>query len=347
MTEATTQLAAFIERHYATQVLKLHPLAQGWKAVYRVERADGPDWVVRAFPPPDDDSPPVSVTGLAAMLLWLEQQAYPAERVVKSADQASVTQHGDWQVLITTFLQGIQQHWSPASGAFQACGQVADAVPVAYGTDVYQALGAALGRLHTYQAEATLPPAGMLPSRELRWVAGLLADVQGVPPHLQAQYEHLVATVQATSYGEDLPFTVIHNDPNLDNVVVTQAGDVLLIDWESAGLGPAVIDVGVILSNCFDKHAARIQFAAIEALVDGYCQHRRLSRAELDYLPAAIRFPRLVLLAGYFPQRVDQSLGDDELIYGATYPQWQAQYAASDEIAAFARARFEQNADPR
>jgi Ser/Thr protein kinase RdoA (MazF antagonist) len=343
MTEATRQLATFIERQYATQIIKLHPLAQGWKAVYRVERADGPDWVVRAFPPPDDDHPPVSVTSLAALLTWLERQAYPAERVVKAADQSSVTQHGDWQVLITTFLHGIQQHWSPASGVFQTKDQVADATPVAYGVEVYQALGAALGRLHTYQTEAALPPAGMLPSRELSWVAGLLADVQGVPPQLQAQYEHLVATIQATSYGEDLPFTVIHNDPNLDNVVVTSAGEVLLIDWESAGLGPAVIDVGVILSNCFDKHAARIQFAAIEALVDGYCQYRRLSPAELDYLPAAIRFPRLVLLAGYFPQRADQSLGDDELIYGATYPQWQAQYAASAEIAAFARARFEQH----
>ncbi len=43
MTEATTQLAAFIERQYATQVVNLHPLAQGWKEVYRVERADGAD----------------------------------------------------------------------------------------------------------------------------------------------------------------------------------------------------------------------------------------------------------------------------------------------------------------
>jgi len=344
MTERAMQLATFIERHYATQVVKLHPLAQGWKEVYRVERADGPDWVVRAFPPPDDDSPPVSVSNLAAMLLWLERQAYPAERMVKSADQASVTQHGDWQVLMTTFLAGVRQYWSPASGTFRSEEQAVDAGPVAYGVNVYQALGAALGRLHTYQAEAVLPPAGMLPSRELRWVAGLLADVQGVPPHLQAQYEQLVATVQATSYGEDLPFTVIHNDPNLDNVVVTPAGDVLLIDWESAGLGPAVIDVGIGLSNCFDKHTARIQFAAIEALVAGYSQHRQLNSAELDYLPAAIRFPRLVLLAGYFPQRVDQSLADNELIYGATYSQWQAQYAASAEIAAFARARFEQEA---
>ncbi len=214
-------------------------------------------WVVRAFPPPNDDSPPVSVTGLAATLLWLEQQGYPAERVVKATDQASVTQHGDWQVLLTTFLQGVRQHWSPAAGVFQAGGELADTAPVEYGVEVYAALGTALGRLHTLRPPATQPPAGMLPSRELKWVAGLLAGMAGsVPAHLQAQYDHLVTAVQTTKRGEDLPFTLIHNDPNPDNVVVTPAGEVLLIDWESAGMGPAVLDVGVGLSNCFDKHAA-------------------------------------------------------------------------------------------
>ena len=85
----------------------------------------------------------------------------------------------------------------------------------------------------------------------------------------------------------------------------------------------------------------RIDWAAIAAIVAGYCQHRWLTETELIRLPDAIRFFRLVLLAGYFPARVTQTLQDNELIYGATYAQWQAQCEASDAIAKIARRHFE------
>jgi Ser/Thr protein kinase RdoA (MazF antagonist) len=79
------------------------------------------------------------------------------------------------------------------------------------------------------------------------------------------------------------------------------------------------------------------------AVVDGYCQHRRLTPAELAWLPAAIRFMTLVLLAACFPDRVNGTLGEDDLLYGATYGAWQAQYTATDQIAALARFRFERD----
>ena len=208
---------------------------------------------------------------------------------------------------------------------------------------MFYALGAAVGRLHSLQPDSALPlpPAGMLPSRELTWVASLLASVADrVPPHLQAQYDHLTAAVQQIDRCEALPFTLIHNDPNLDNLVLTPQGEVILIDWESAGWGPALIDVGILLSNCFSKQLLRIRTDAVTAIVDGYCQHRHLNEAELDHLPDAVRFFRLVLLAGYFPDLINQKVGDNELLYGATYAQWQAQYEASAEIAALARERF-------
>src|SRR5947199_2637192 len=111
MQNETDMLITFIEGRYNTKIRKLHTLADGWKKVYRVERADGPDWVVRVFPPPGYAGQPVSMTGMVEILSFLERQAYPAERTVKSIDHTSVTQHGDWQVLITTLLSGVRQHW--------------------------------------------------------------------------------------------------------------------------------------------------------------------------------------------------------------------------------------------
>ena len=46
-------------------------------------------------------------------------------------------------------------------------------------------------------------------------------------------------------------------------------------------------------------------------------------------------------LVGDLESRVYTEIGAWELIYGATYPQWQARYEASNVIAALAKAYFE------
>ncbi len=335
------KLIELIERQYKTSAIKLQLLASGWKKVYRIEHADSPDWIVRAYPPPGYAGLPVDVEGLASVLLFLEEQAYPAERVVRATNQASVIEDEGWQVLITTFVGQALTAWQPADQA-DAPQLATSSDNLAENPQILLALGAALGRLHTLAPTLTLPKAGMLPSRELAWAATSLIEIAAqVPDHLQAQYQHLLTMTQNADRFEDLPFVLIHNDCNPSNIVMTSMGEITLIDWESAGHGPALIDVGILLSNCFSKPQLRIDDRAITAIVDGYCQHRRLTATELNRLPAAVRFFRLVLLAGYFPERVKQTLSDNELIYGSTYAQWQAHYDASAEIAALAHRRFE------
>jgi Ser/Thr protein kinase RdoA (MazF antagonist) len=218
------------------------------------------------------------------------------------------------------------------------------------GTAHLTALGAALGRLHTLPIDerASLPAAGMLPKQELTWVTGLLAEVaKDVPPHSQKQYERLMTALQTMDRFEDLPAILIHNDCNLGNAILMPSGEVALVDWDSAGLGAAPLDVGILLRNIHVKHpveqAGRVDHAAIQAFVDGYCRYRLLTRAELQHLVDAVQFMTLVLLAAYFPERIQNTLADDALIYGAPYAAWQAQFDAAEEIAAIAQKRFEQH----
>ncbi|MCX6043969.1 MAG: phosphotransferase [Chloroflexi bacterium] len=334
------KLVKLIEQQYQTRPIKLHLVASGWKKVYRLEHAASPAWIVRAYPPPGDEGPPVNVEALAAVLLFLEEQAYPAERVVRAANQASVIQDDGWQVLITTFIGQALTAWQPADQS-DATEHIVHQDHLDEDPQILFGLGAALGRLHTLPPPSTLPQAGMLPSRELAWAATNLVEIAAeVPDHLQPQYQHLRTMTQDADRYEDLPFVLIHNDCNPSNAVMTPTGEITLIDWESAGRGPALIDVGILLSNCFSKRSMRIDQAAIVAIVDGYCQYRQLTTTELARLPDAIRFFRLVLLAGYFPELINQTVQPTDLLYGATYAQWQAQYEASDEIAALAREAF-------
>ncbi len=338
--DETEKLGELIEQQYQTSVVKLYILANGWKKVYRLKHTGGPDWIVRAYLAISYDGPLFDVEALASVLLALEKQAYPAERVIRAVNGVSVTRAGDWQILISTFVGQALTAWQPADQ--QNAVQIAPSgANLDADSKTFFALGAALGQLHMLQRDRTLPRASMLPVKELAWAhTHLTAIATQVPEQRQAQYKHLVKAVQTADRYEDLPFTLIHNDCNPSNVVITPSGQIMLIDWESAGQGPAIIDVGILLSNCFSKQQLQIDHAAITAIVDGYCQYRRPSNEELERLPDAIRFFRLVLLAGYFSGLVDQTLGADELIYGATYAQWYAQYEASAEIAALARVQF-------
>jgi Ser/Thr protein kinase RdoA (MazF antagonist) len=340
MTDSVDDLVQILERCYATKVHAIRPLTPGGKSIYQIQHIGQPDWVVRVYPTNGQtDGPAVDAGAQAALLLHLAAHRYPAERVITTTtgEPVAVLEHG--RLLVTTYLGPSLHAWRP--GVSQATSPTAADGQQSVAT--FGALGALLAQLHSLPlpTHPLIGQAGMLPLRELTWVAGELAAVsEQVPAAWQSEYNQLVAAVQHTSRCEDAPITLIHNDCNLGNVVALPNGGFGLVDWEMAGRGPAVLDVGILLRNCFSKQSLSIDHAAIRAVVNGYCQYRQLSTTEQARLPDAIQFMTLVLLAAYFPERMIGAVQEDELLYGATYAAWQAQYAAGPAIAEFAQAEF-------
>lgn len=56
----------------------------------------------------------------------------------------------------------------------------------------------------------------------------------------------LIAAVESVDSCEVLPTVIIHNDYHPANIIQTTGGQLVPVDWEGAGLGPAVIDVGFL-----------------------------------------------------------------------------------------------------
>jgi Ser/Thr protein kinase RdoA (MazF antagonist) len=131
---------------------------------------------------------------------------------------------------------------------------------------------------------------------------------------------------------------IIHNDCHPGNAIRTADGKVVLIDWEDAGWGPAVLDVGFLLISCDTESpwAPRLEAdpACVVAVVDGYCRHHLPTRAELDRLVDAMRFQTTVYGAISFAESVTRPGEID-------HEWWCARYHASDELAARARMQFE------
>ena len=97
-----------------------------------------------------------------------------------------------------------------------------------------------------------------------------------------------------------LPVAVVHGDAWPGNAVVTDDGEVMLIDWEHGGAGLPVVDLGQCLLEChFDPDLPPGQARAwriepdpgrIAAVLDGYTRWRRLDDAERSILAEGIRF---------------------------------------------------------
>ena len=281
-------LATALKQFYSVSLTKwqLLPSDNGHR-IYRLNLVDGQRWVIRVFSADDQ-----GVASLANILSFLEQRGYLAEQIIRAVNNDAIVRYEDMLLLVTRFVEG---------------------VPVDCSTTALNLLGQTLGKLHALQVEdrSMLSKADMLPVAELAYAWSELSKVaDNVPKALQEHYGILANAIHTLNRCENTPLVVIHNDCHPGNAIRTSSQEVVLIDWQGAGLGPAVIDVGFLLASCeipFQGIAPfEINQERIPAIIDGYCQYHILTPTELDLLPDAIRFRALVYGAVSFANAISK-----------------------------------------
>jgi Ser/Thr protein kinase RdoA (MazF antagonist) len=310
-------LASLLGRAYGLTDARLRSLGGVSKPVYGVSVGGVRGWVLRVYSAGDGSDPDAD----ADVLGFLARRGYPAERAVPTIEGRATAEVPGGGALLTTFVVGR---------------------PTGFAPPALRRLGAAVGRLHALPLDEapTLRRATMLPRREVAYARSLLASVADrVPRELRARYREVEDGLEHLEWSEDLPEVLIHNDCHPGNSVRTPEGDVVLVDWDGAGRGPAVIDLGFLLVSCevtaFGPNRLRPDPRRLAALIDGYAAHRAPSSQELARLPSAVRFRALVAGAGSLARRIERKVADD----GAE-PWWWARFLAADEIAGRARERF-------
>jgi Ser/Thr protein kinase RdoA (MazF antagonist) len=329
MDELTARLTTLLERHYGAHPAALHPIYEAEGAIYRVQRRDGPPWVLRLFP---RSRPLERVQGDAVILVYVERHGVPAERLVTARDGSGSTVLDGRGVLVTTAVEGRRPDRSPTT---------------------LRRLGEVVGRLHALPAVPAGDRwlgrrAGALPAQDLAAGHAYLARIAGrVPPERRTEYEMIRAALDATDDCEALPAGLIHSDCHLDNAICTPEGQPVLIDWAGGGQGPRVAAVGLLLyssivqapgdtpESLIGPHPAQIR-RAIEAVVDGYCRHHLLTPAELEHLPHAVRFRPAVIAARELATGLERGQPPDP-------SGWWTRYAEADAVAHLARAAMERH----
>lgn len=230
------------------------------RPTFRWERADSVhDWLAQRV----------------LLLRYLAQQDYPAPRVFLSQNGDAIVRHDDWNILITTFVEGQAHLISP---------------------DNLYLLAAAVSRLHCL---ALPPEVGLSWWNTSYSLPHALGQLEACAPFIPASHRALYDQCKTTFITikdalHRLPACIIHGDVWMPNGVRTGEQEVVLIDWEGAGRGAALLDLGeLLLKGQYNGHGAILDTFNedyIAALVSGYTRWRFPEPLECELLLDAMRF---------------------------------------------------------
>lgn len=234
-----------------------------------------------------------------ATLRGLRQAGYPAPEPVPGLDGAPTAHAGGWCLRVMTHVPGPVTE--PTLGQLRLT-------------------GAALGRLHALPVPSA---AGRSYWHAPLAVPATLRRLAETAPHLPGGWRdpHAAFTAAARAIEDGahgLPGAIIHGDVWAENCVHAAPDQVTFIDWDTGGLGLAVLDLGrALLESPLDSGLPPGQPDAwlvtlderkVTALAEGYRDVRRPSAAELRLLPQAIRFGVAFVGALHFRQALLEGL---------------------------------------
>jgi Ser/Thr protein kinase RdoA (MazF antagonist) len=311
---------------------------------YLVLLPDGTAQVIRAFradePVPADGPSGTAqtvadwLTGRARTLALLADAAYPAPRPVRSRTGELIGVAGPWLSWATTFAQGPQVRPTLAQ---------------------LRQVGTALGHLHSV---AALPGGGRIgdgPPGLASWhpavaVPASLARLDRLTAAQSSEWRAMYAEFRAVlsevaAAADAVPETIVHGNVWARNAVQSSPSGVTLVDWETGGRGLAILDLGHALLECHldaalpddqpDRWLVSPSADRIAALAEGYVAVRTLSGAELDLLPAAVRFGTAVVGSVHFELATAGAIAGPAM--AVRLARLQNRLAVADDVAAIAR----------
>jgi Ser/Thr protein kinase RdoA (MazF antagonist) len=324
----TELLTDLIEYHYGAPAVTLRPIHQfavAGRGIYQVEQAGKPARLLRAFRH-EEDTPIDWLANSAATLSFLQQQGYPAPQVIQTTTGALISRQQDWSALMLTFVEGTMAQNTLENLA---------------------SLATLLGQLHNLDAVKAVTAAPPVQGSRFQpggRVADLLEQLeaigQQVPADLRSLYDICLETLSPVNQWKNLPITLLHTDCWINNAIQLPSGSLVLVDWDGAGLGPAVLDLGYLLVAC---HIGLPEWPhlipnkdRITTVMAGYCRQRRVTIEELDALLEAVRFSII-----YHDARDFLYMLQDERLKNRNLQRFQVRYPAAEEITHLAKVRFE------
>ncbi|MBW3659505.1 MAG: phosphotransferase family protein [Actinobacteria bacterium] len=135
-------------------------------------------------------------------------------------------------------------------------------------------------------------------------------------PAIDGVHERLVASIPAQGRA-----AIVHGDYRLDNVIVSEAGEVrAVLDWELCTLGDPLADLGLLMVYWSEPDDDLVPLQSAPTVVDGFPSRQELAEryaarsgrdiSELDYYTAFGLWKLAVILEGVYGRYRSGAYGD-------------------------------------
>jgi aminoglycoside phosphotransferase (APT) family kinase protein len=304
-----TQLARAAYGLDAQAVVSLEQHHFDWRGIYRFHDAQGGAWVMRLLRAPG------ALDGLAhtaRLLAWLARQGFPAPSVRATVEGQPVALVDGWAIMVLGYVEG--RVLGPHSAGF---GRLAQTLGHLHALEFERHHGFALSRSNPGTVASA---ARLLETHSARVPAAFHAFAGDLHASMLALQRHIRHAAH-----------IVHGDCWYLNAIETQDGEVLLIDWDVAGVGVPLLDLGYLLLTAHFDLGAPLVVAAdparIAEIMQGYQRRYRLAWQDRRHLIHALRF-----LPAF---QLGSALASDELPpdFPFLLDKLQARYAATRVIA--------------
>lgn len=288
-------------------ITPLLPLVWNWRALYQITTDDQQQFVLRLIREAYQGE---SLKHSAHLMHWLNGQAYPVAKVHHTLYTQLVGTYDGWALLLLDFVDGDElPRTSPQMGN----------------------LAHLLGPLHAIPTRDNMPqapswwhPPTTLDAIQMQLNAYKLRFSEDI--EILTELQKSIARLQSIT----LPYCIIHGDPWYKNAIALDEQRVQLIDWDCAGMGWAILDLGYLLLTShydlvtpLDVHPNQ---HLITTIITDYEATRPLSPIEKGTLPDAV----MHAIAFQFTNALASNL--DITYEHPMYHKFKARYAAAWEI---------------
>lgn len=268
-------LIGYLNTNYGLDVKEIKPLDD--KEVHRAFQITNPDetFVLRLLDGRSHDKLESDI----AVLKFLEEQNYPASRIKPTKDGKSLFEFNNQSGLVTSYIEG--KHPELNAGTIEN-------------------IGILMAQLHS------LPISSEIPKSTWNVIEGRKLINQNIRNLSSQKIEHWDEIIPQLTQAFDelpdlteLPPVLIHTDIGPNNAIESSDGKLSLIDWDDAGVGQSVVDIGNVLSQILisfkDNESLEPQFdqELAEAFFKGYQSIRQLNDEEKQNITAGMEFAAL------------------------------------------------------
>jgi Ser/Thr protein kinase RdoA (MazF antagonist) len=267
-----------------------------WRGIYRLHDSENKTWVLRVMQLPNVFE---AFTETAYLLESLEQAHYPAPTVRRTRAGDRVGWLDGWATLLLSYMDGTQIERAPAG----LC-----------------SLAQTTARLHSLRFK---------PLRNLRYgrchpntivgTGNQLAQASGrVPARFQPFILDLYQAMLDLQKYKWSALTITHGDCWYQNAISTSNGNVVLVDWDNAGIGLPILDLGyLLLTSHFDVTQplnVKPEEAIIRSILEGYQRERHMLYEETQLLEEAMHFLLAFQIAKQIAYQENRSQEDFPLL---------------------------------